>query len=67
MIRRIDLDQVQKMKEQGAQIVEVLASKEYADEHIPGAINIPLLHMNAASVAVLDRNRPVIVYCWDYQ
>ena len=67
MIRKIDLDQVQKMKEQGAQIVEVLASKEYADEHIPGAINIPLLHMNASSVAVLDKSRAVIVYCWDYQ
>jgi rhodanese-related sulfurtransferase len=67
MIRRIDLDQVQKMKEQGAQIVEVLAPKEYSDEHIPGAINIPLLHMNASSVAVLDKSRPIIVYCWDYQ
>jgi rhodanese-related sulfurtransferase len=67
MIRRIDLEQVQKMKEQGAQIVEVLASKEYADEHIPGAINIPLLHMNASSVAVLDKDRAIVVYCWDYQ
>jgi len=55
------------MGEQGAQIVEVLASKEYAEEHIPGAINIPLLHMNASSVAVLDKDRPIIVYCWDYQ
>ena len=67
MIRRLGLEQVQKMKEQGAQIVEALAPKEYADEHIPGAINIPLLHMNASSVAVLDKNRPIIVYCWDYQ
>jgi rhodanese-related sulfurtransferase len=67
MIQRIDIEQVQKMKEEGAQIVEVLAPKEYADEHIPGAINIPLLHMNASSVAVLDKKRAVIVYCWDYQ
>ena len=67
MIRRIGVDQVQKMKDHGAQIVEVLGRKEYADEHIPGAINIPLLQMNRSSVAVLDKNRPVIVYCWDYQ
>jgi len=67
MIRRIGIEQVQKMKEQGAQLVEVLPTKEYADEHIPGAINIPLLHMNASSVSILDKNRPVIVYCWDYQ
>jgi len=67
MIRRIGVDQVQKMKDHGAQIVEVLGRKEYTDEHIPGAINIPLLQMNRSSVAVLDKNRPVIVYCWDYQ
>lgn len=67
MIRRIDLEQVQEMQQRGAQIIEVLASKEYAEEHIPGAINIPLLHMNASSVAVLDKDRPIIVYCWDYQ
>jgi len=67
MIRRIGLEQVQKMKEHRAQIVDVLASKEYSEEHIPGAINIPLLHLNASSVAVLDKNRPIIVYCWDYQ
>jgi rhodanese-related sulfurtransferase len=67
MIRRIGIDQVQKMKAQGAQIVEVLAPKEYAEEHLPGAINIPLLRMNASSVAVLDKTRPLIVYCWDHQ
>ena len=67
MIRTIGLEEVQKMKEDGAQIVDVLPSKEYSEQHIPGAINIPLLHMNGASVAVLDKNRPIIVYCWDYQ
>jgi len=67
MIRRIGVEQVQKMKDDGAQIVEVLPRKEYAEEHLPGAINISLLHMNASSVSVLDKKRPVIVYCWDNQ
>ena len=44
-----------------------LGRKEYAEEHLPGAINVPLLHMNASSASVLDKKRPVIVYCWDYQ
>ena len=67
MIRRIGIEQVQQIQARGGQVVEVLARKEYDDEHIPNAINIPLLHMNRSSVAVLDRNRPVIVYCWDYE
>jgi phage shock protein E len=67
MIKTIGLEQVLKMKEEGAQIVEVLGRKEYAEEHLPGAINIPLVHMNESSVAVLEKQRPIIVYCWDYQ
>jgi rhodanese-related sulfurtransferase len=49
----------------GAQLVEVLPAGEFAEEHLPGAINIPLKTLDAASTARLDRDRPVIVYCWD--
>ena len=49
----------------GAQLVEVLPSDEYEEDHLPGAISLPLRHINAEAVGVLDRSRPVIVYCWD--
>ena len=43
MPRSIDRHQVQQLiAEQRAQLVEVLPAAEYADEHLPGAINIPL-------------------------
>jgi rhodanese-related sulfurtransferase len=45
--------------------VEVLPAAEYADEHLPGAINLPLKQLDATTAARLDRSRPVIVYCWD--
>lgn len=48
-----------------AQVVEVLPAEEYAAEHLPGAVHLPLKQLDAASAAVLDRGRPVIVYCWD--
>jgi rhodanese-related sulfurtransferase len=64
---RIDRDDVQRLLEQGAQLVEVLPEEEYAYEHLPGAINIPLKTLDAESVRVLDRDRPVIAYCYDYQ
>src|ERR671922_1751989 len=50
----------------GAQLVEVLPAEEFAEEHLPGAINIPLKELDADSAAQLDKTRPVIVYCWDY-
>ena len=63
----IERDQVQQLHERGGQLVEVLPEDEYEYERLPGAINIPLKTLDAASVASLDRERPVIVYCYDTQ
>lgn len=49
----------------GAQIVEVLPADEYDDDHLPGAISLPLRRLETDAATVLDRNRPVVVYCWD--
>lgn len=51
--------------DEGAQLVEVLPAQEYAEMHLPGAINIPLKTLDAATTAALDTARPVVVYCWD--
>jgi rhodanese-related sulfurtransferase len=50
---------------QGAQVVDVLPAREYAEDHLPGAINLPLRRIEAEAHRVLDPSRPVIVYCWD--
>jgi len=50
------------MREEAAQLVEVLPSQEYQDEHIQGAINLPLKRLNRETAGRLDNNRPVIVY-----
>jgi rhodanese-related sulfurtransferase len=49
----------------GAQLVEVLPKDEYAEAHLPGAVNIPLKQLAASTTRLLDRERPVVVYCWD--
>lgn len=49
----------------GAQLVEVLPEAEYAEAHLPGAVNIPLKRLDATSTGVLNRGRPIVVYCWD--
>lgn len=67
MRTEIGRDDVQRMAAQGAQIVDVLPEKEYENEHIAGAISLPLTQIDSSTVDRLDRERPVIVYCWDYQ
>ena len=55
---------VQEMARQGAQLVEVLPAKEYAEDHLPGAVSHPLRQLDKEA-GQIDRQRPVIVYCWD--
>ena len=66
MFEKIDYQGLRRLLDQDAQLVEVLPAEEFAEEHLPGAINIPLKQLDADSTAQLDKSRPVIVYCWDY-
>jgi rhodanese-related sulfurtransferase/CBS domain-containing protein len=66
MFEKIDYHGLRRLLDDGAQLVEVLPAEEYAEEHLPGAINIPLKRLDADSAAQLEKSRPVIVYCWDY-
>ena len=63
----IDRARLQELMKQGAQLVEVLARREYDEEHLPGAISIPLRELNGVTAGQLDKTRPVITYCYDYQ
>jgi rhodanese-related sulfurtransferase len=63
----IDRTEVQRLLDAGAQLVEVLPEAEFEDEHLPGAINVPLKSLDAETARRLERERPVIVYCNDYQ
>ena len=65
MATRIWIDELQRLLADGAQLVEVLPEPEYAEAHLPGAVNLPLKHLDADSTRILDRERPVVVYCWD--
>jgi len=65
MPKEIDRDGVRRMVDAGAQLVEVLPAEEYEEEHLPGAISLPLRRIDAEASSMLDKNRPAIVYCWD--
>jgi rhodanese-related sulfurtransferase len=61
----INRAQVRRFMEAGAQIVEVLPATEYQQDHLPGAISLPLRRLEGEARSLLDPNRPVVVYCWD--
>ena len=59
-------EEVRELLDGGARLVEVLPREEYEEEHIGGAINIPLKELDRETTAGLDPEAPVIVYCHDY-
>ena len=63
MATRIWRDEVLRLiRDEAAQLVEVLPPPEYEDEHIEGAISIPLKSLDREAPERLDRDRPVVVY-----
>jgi rhodanese-related sulfurtransferase len=60
-----DRREVQALMDRGAQIVEVLPREEFEENHLPGAIHLPLRKIEAEARRRLDGDRPIVVYCWD--
>jgi rhodanese-related sulfurtransferase len=67
MPQMIELEKVQQLLGEGAQLLDVMSREAYEDSHLPGAIHISLKELDEHSAARLDRDRPVITYCSDYQ
>lgn len=67
MVERADTEDVRRMLGEGAQVLEVLPRSHYDEEHLSGAISLPLRTIDARSIQSLDLERPIVTYCYDYQ
>ena len=66
MFQSVDRERVRQLADEGAQLVEVLEPRQYRLAHLPGALNIPAWELTRARAdKELDRDRPVVVYCFD--
>ncbi|HEV2937010.1 MAG TPA: rhodanese-like domain-containing protein [Streptosporangiaceae bacterium] len=65
MTQEVDREGVLRLMEQGAQIIDVLPAREYGEDHLPGAVNLPIRRIEAEAGRVLDPGRPIVVYCAD--
>jgi len=63
MVTPIDRTELLRLiREEDAQVVDVLPDREYNEAHIPGAISLPLRQLTAQTVSGLRRDQPVVVY-----
>ncbi len=65
MPTNVTREEVQALMSQGCHVVDVLPRREYADEHLAGAENVPLKELTADTTAHLRKDEAVIVYCHD--
>jgi rhodanese-related sulfurtransferase len=65
MAVQLNRDDVQRMTAEGAVLIDTLPENEYAEEHIAGAINIPLKKLDRQTTAQLAKDAVLIVYCYD--
>jgi rhodanese-related sulfurtransferase len=50
------------IKEKNAQFIDVRTPAEFLSSQLPSAVNIPLQELES-SVATLDKDLPVVVFC----
>jgi phage shock protein E len=62
LMQRISCAEVQEMMGAGGQLVDVRSPMEFYRGALPGAVNLPVQAIQRAP-EILDRNRPVLVYC----
>jgi len=62
---QITRDDVERMIAEGAVLIDTLPESEYAEEHIAGAVNIPLRKLDRQATAHLAKDDALIVYCYD--
>ena len=66
MPKDIDRHEVQHLHASGAAVVEVLPNEEFENEHLPGAVSLPLGELTAERAQKqigADKHRPIVVYC----
>ncbi|MDP9071966.1 MAG: rhodanese-like domain-containing protein [Actinomycetota bacterium] len=61
----IEREQVRRLMDEGATVVEVLEDAQYRAAHLPGAIHIPAWELTEERARQLDRDRPIVLYCFD--
>jgi rhodanese-related sulfurtransferase len=59
----ISADEAARLREAGAQVVDVREADEWRRGHIPGSLLMPLRSVAQRGPSELDRGRPVLVVC----
>ena len=52
-----------RLVEAGARLVDVRTPQEFANGHIPGAVNMPVQDLERRMGELTGKDRPIVLYC----
>jgi rhodanese-related sulfurtransferase len=64
-MKRVDALEAQTLVERGVTVIDVLPASVFRQEHLPGALNVPLEQFRPSDVDSFDRAAALVVYCFD--
>ena len=59
----VSASEAARLRDEGAQVVDVRETHEWRSGHIPGSLHLPLRSVAKRGPAELDPGRPVVVVC----
>lgn len=63
-VEKIDVERFDRLRvEPGQTVLDVRSPTEYAEGHVPGAINAPMGKTFDDAIASYDKSKPYLVYC----
>jgi phage shock protein E len=62
---RVDAKKAQRLVADRVVVIDVLPADVFAQEHLPGARNVPLATFEPAQVDSIERATPLLLYCFD--
>jgi len=66
--QEISAPEVKDLLDKGnAKVIHVLSCIEYDMQHIPGSINIPVIHLKSSKLLSGDKNTPLVFYCMGHR
>jgi len=63
--QRVDAVRAQRLLRQHTTFVDVLPAAVFQQEHLPGAVSLPLETFEASQVEGFERDKALLVYCFD--
>lgn len=60
--KKVDGPQARQLVQEGAFLLDVRTPEEFAEGHLPGAVNVPV-QVLGERLGEIPKDRPVVVYC----